>query len=329
MLGKKASPKIDEAVAKAVNYEISVADLAKRSERRAWIVASVSVVVSLILIGGYFYILPLKEKVPYLIMADAYTGTSSVSRVVEDVSDQRLSANEAINRSNITHFVLARESYDANMIQLRDWDTVLTMSSPTLATAYTALHAPTNPARPFAIYGRDRALRVKVLSIQLIPSLTPGAAPIGATVRFQRSIYNKQNGATTPLDSKIATLAFKYKPNLRMDDRYRVENPLGFQVFDYRVDNDYSDAPPAEVPATADATTGAAAPAPAASTAPPEGTLPPANAAAPPTEGAPAYAVPATAPAAPVATPNPPNAQPANAAPAAAGRPGSVNGVRR
>ncbi len=27
---------------------------------------------SLVLLGGYFYVLPLKEKVPYLVIADAY-----------------------------------------------------------------------------------------------------------------------------------------------------------------------------------------------------------------------------------------------------------------
>src|SRR3546814_21137107 len=37
---------------------------------------------------------------------------------------------------------------------------------------------------------------------------------------------------------------FAYKNNLKMDDRYRIENPLGFQVTGYRVDNDYSPASP-------------------------------------------------------------------------------------
>ena len=33
-----------------------------------------------------------------------------------------------------------------------------------------------------------------------------------------------------------------------MDDQSRIENPLGFQVASYRVDNDYGDAVPVEVP---------------------------------------------------------------------------------
>jgi type IV secretion system protein VirB8 len=50
------------------------------------------------------------------------------------------------------------------------------------------------------------------------------------------------------MDSEIATLTFVYKANLKMDDQYRIENPLGFQVTDYRVDADASVAPPEAVP---------------------------------------------------------------------------------
>lgn len=311
MLSKKQSPKIDEAVSKAVNYEIAVSDLARRSERRAWMVASASIVMSLILAGGYFYMLPLKEQVPYLVLADAYTGTSSLSRLTDDVVNRHISANEAINRSNITHFILARESYDVNMILLRDWTTVLTMAAPNVATGYTQLHSPQNPTSPYKTYGRDRAIRVKVLSIVLIPSDTPGMPPAGATVRFQRTVYNKQTGASVPLDSKIATMSFVYKPNLKMDDQNRVENPLGFQVTAYRVDSDYDTPAPVEVQGS-DTTAQPAASAPATDNQPLATAVPPGTDAAPavaspampqpsiPAEGVvpppPAYAAPAGAP---------------------------------
>ncbi len=313
MRNKKESPKIDAAVAKSVDFEITVADMARKSERRAWMVASASLLVSLILVGGYFYMLPLKEKVPYIVMADAYTGTSSVARITDDVINRRITASEAINRSNITHFILARESFDVAMVNLRDWATVLTMSAPNVAKVYTDMHSPNNPNAPFKIYGRERAVRVKILSIVLIGG-EDGTTPRGATVRFQRAVYTKASGKTVPLDSKIATMVFVYKPNLKMDDQYRVENPLGFQVTDYRVDNDYADTPPEEIPTTAaDAATdnasampGAAAPAAGSSAAAPSmnGPLPespiPVDGAAPPT---PASQQPVAAPTAPAPAP--------------------------
>ena len=136
MLKRTSSKKIDEAVAKSVNFEVTVADLAKRSERRAWWVAGSSLVMSLILAGGYFYMLPLKEKIPYMVMADAYTGTATVARLTDDFTNRQISTSEAINRSNVAHFVLARESFDVATMTLRDWGTVLVMSSPDVAQAF-------------------------------------------------------------------------------------------------------------------------------------------------------------------------------------------------
>jgi len=243
--------RVDEAVAQSVNFELTVADMARRSEKRAWWVASSAMAMSLVLLGGYLYVLPLKEKVPYLVIADAYTGTSTAARLTDDASLQRITTSEAINRSNIAHFVVAREAYDLALTNLRDWTTVLTMSSSQVAGGYTNLYSSQNPANPFKLYGKDRAIRVRILSITLIGGGGGSETPKGATVRFQRSVYDKQSGATQPLDSKIVTLAFTYKANLKMDEQQRIENPLGFQVTDYRVDTDYASSPPEEVPGSA------------------------------------------------------------------------------
>lgn len=78
---KTSSPDIDRAVAQGVSFELTLAERARKSERRAWLVAWSAIVMSLILAGGYFIFLPLKEKVPYLVMADPYTGTASVARL--------------------------------------------------------------------------------------------------------------------------------------------------------------------------------------------------------------------------------------------------------
>ena len=241
-----STAKVEELVSRSVDFELTVADIARRSERRAWWVAGSAVVMSLVLLGGYFYVLPHKEKVPYLVIADAYTGTSTAARLTDEVNLQRITTSEAINRSNVAHFILARESYDLALTNLRDWTTVLTMSSANVSGGYTNLYSSGNPANPYTLYGKDRAIRVRILSITLIGG-GGGEVPKGATVRFQRSVYNKQNGTSQPLDSKIVTMAFTYKANLKMDEQQRIENPLGFQVTDYRVDTDYASSPPEEV----------------------------------------------------------------------------------
>ena len=242
----KAAPAstVEHAIGRAVNFEITLADQARRSERRAWRVAGASCLVSLILAGGYFYFLPLKEKVPYLVMADAFTGTATVARLDGDWGKKDVTLSEAVNKSNVAHFVIARESYDIALMSVRDWTTVYTMSSPSVAAGYTSLHGKENPNRPYNTYGEKAAIRVKILSITLL--MDGDGRPNGATVRFQRTLYDKNTGRTAPLDSKIATLAFTYKANLAMDEKYRIENPLGFQVTNYRVDNDYAESPPVE-----------------------------------------------------------------------------------
>jgi type IV secretion system protein VirB8 len=259
MLKKKNSPKIDNVVSSSVNFEVTIADEARRSAKRAWMVASCSLVVSLCLIGGYFYILPLKEKVPYIVLADPYSGTSQLARLSDDLLNRQVTSSEAVNRSNIAHFILARESYDLALTNLRDWPTVMTMAAQNVATPYRALHSPANPNSPYKLYGTNKAIRVKILSIVLVGGGV-NATPKGATVRFQRTVYDKSTGGSVPLDSKIATMEFVYKSNLLMDDQSRVENPLGFQVTTYRVDNDYGTSVPGEVPQQGPA----AAPQPAA-----------------------------------------------------------------
>lgn len=246
---KSSSHRVDETVGKSVNFELTIADIAKRSERRAWWVAFSAIAMALILAGGYFFMLPLKQKVPYLVMADAYTGTSTVAQLTEDMSNRRISSSEAINRSNVAHFVMARESYDVAMLNLHDWATVQTMSSSEVKAAYTNLYSTQNPDSLYKTYGKDKAIRIKLLSIVLLGG-GPGVTPKGATVRFQRSLFDKLTGVTHPMDNKIATMAFTYKTNLEMDDQSRIENPLGFWVTDYRVDNDYASSAPDEIQGT-------------------------------------------------------------------------------
>lgn len=266
---KTSSPEIERAVAHGVSFELTLAERARKSERRAWMVAWSAILMSLILAGGYFLFLPLKEKVPYLVMADPYTGTASVARLSGNFQDRDVTTEEAINKSNVAQFVLARESYDSGLVGQRNWRTTLSMAGPAVAPAYIALHSESNPERPFRLYGSASSVRTRILSIVLIGG-GAGARPTGATVRFQRSLYDKGRGQAQPLDSRIATLEFTYNPDLRLSEEDRLLNPLGFRVTNYRVDDDFAAAtvperefpmPPAAAPVSAAATQQVAEPA--------------------------------------------------------------------
>jgi type IV secretion system protein VirB8 len=246
MFRKKAvTPNIENSISKAVNFEVTVADIAKRSERRAWFVAWSAILMSLILAGGYYYMLPLKEKVPYLVMADAYTGTSTVARLRDNFADNTITTAEAINKSNVAHFVMARESYDYNAIGERDWLTVFTMANSDVGAAYKAVHSSVNnPDQPYKLYGKQSSIRIKILTNDILPGSRIDGAKKIASVRFQRMLYDKNTGVSRPMDSRLATIEFVYKNNLDMNEQQRVINPLGFQVVAYRVVTDYSSSPP-------------------------------------------------------------------------------------
>ena len=248
MLGKKKdSPQIDNASAKGINFEVSIADIARRSEKRAWMIAWTCIFIVLVMLGGFAYILPLKKEVPYLIMADAFTGQATVATLKGDFSSKNsITQSEALNRSNVAQYIIARESFDVAQMNLRDWDLVNVMSGPDVRAGYGAIHAGNNPESPYKQYGKDRAIRVKILSIQLVKTGQGEGGRNSATVRFQRVLYDKKTGETKPIDSKIARLEYTYKANLEMDEKQRYNNPLGFQVTEYMVDNDFAASPPVE-----------------------------------------------------------------------------------
>ncbi|WP_057665891.1 virB8 family protein [Stenotrophomonas koreensis] len=232
-----------------MNYEVTVADLARRSQKRAWWVAGVSLAVTLILAGAIFMMLPLKEREPYLVVLDPVTGNAQVSRLVASAADGRLYADQAVARSNIHRFVVARESYDYDLMmtsQSGDWKLPFLMSTGSVSAEMRALWGQGNPANPSILYGKDRAVRIRILSIVL--ERVGGPRREGAaTVRFQRVLFDKKSGGSRVIDNKVAMIEFEYNPNLRLSDADRVQNPLGFQVKTYRVDNDAALTTPGEV----------------------------------------------------------------------------------
>ena len=57
---KKDTEKIEHVARQSRNFEVSLADLARKSERRAWWVAAASLLVTILLVAGYIGLVPLK-----------------------------------------------------------------------------------------------------------------------------------------------------------------------------------------------------------------------------------------------------------------------------
>lgn len=239
MFGKnrKDTPNVQKAVAVAASFEVTIGELARKSERRAWFVAFGSMLMSLALAGGYYFMLPLKEKIPYVVMADPFSGTASVAALRDDPFYQSTVASETLARANVANYVTARESFDADLLKHRDWAQVNVMSNGEQQKAFAAILAETNPSSPAKFVRANQTIRVQISSIT---SIFDAGRVVGATVRIQRNLFDRTSGALQPIDRRLITLAFSYVPNLQLDENLRWLNPLGFVVTQYRSDPDLS-----------------------------------------------------------------------------------------
>ncbi|MGS5087440.1 virB8 family protein [Hydrogenophaga sp. A37] len=230
----------EQVLKKSMDFESNVVDMVKRSERRAWIVAISSMVLTLLLAAGVAYMLPLKEKVPYLVTVDLKRSTSTVSPLRDNVAATGIYASEALNRSQVARFVMAREGYDYDTINEHDWEYVAAMSNDQVKGLFVQQFDGT-PASPEKKWGRNFAIRVKINSI-VFNGLDEerGARPTGATVRFEKWKFDKTTGRSEYLSSHVGTMSYEYKNNLKMSDNLRLRNPLGFQVTSFRVDDEFN-----------------------------------------------------------------------------------------
>jgi type IV secretion system protein VirB8 len=232
---KTVSKKVSEVVSRSVNFEATHEFLIRRSERRAWIVAGFLGLLLVILAGGYVALLPLKEKVPYLVTANPYTGASYVTRLPNHADGElTVPSSEAIAKANIASFVIARESYDWNLFDKRDGLVMYAMTSGEVQRQWLDLFADQSRS-PDVIYGQAKVARAVIKSIILTNPDRSGAYT-GATVNFDRIVYERATGTRVSGESYIATLSFKFSNALKMSEELRLQNPLGFQVTSYRLD---------------------------------------------------------------------------------------------
>lgn len=192
-----------------------------RSRKAAW---NVSKFLGLIAIGGIAAgVAGLWRDAPPPLILRVDNATGAVDTVTA-MRVHETSYGEVVDQYWLNQYVLNRESYDYNTVQL-NYDTTALLSSPPMQQEYGKLFE--GPG------ARDAVFANKVRIVVSIRSIQPNNRG-QATVRFTtREIAS--NGQAPIVRNMIATIGYTYV-NAPMSTQDRRINPLGFQVTSYRVD---------------------------------------------------------------------------------------------
>ena len=248
-----------DATARAIRanraWELDRSLMLQRSERRAWIVAGVSIALGALGVLAVAVQGPLRQVVGVPIVVDRLTGETTVQ---QRLSVETVPPQESLDKHNLAVFVRAREGYAWWWLQ-RDFDQVARMAVPAV----------------FAEYGRlfdgDAALhkrlagseewRIQIVGVRLAPTGRRGNRG-EATVTYDKVVRQVERNLPEATTRHVASLVYDYQPRVLLKERDRLENPLGFVVTAYRSDPEINTPGKPAVPSSPGlSTTGANAPA--------------------------------------------------------------------
>ncbi|MDR1709139.1 MAG: virB8 family protein [Candidatus Accumulibacter sp.] len=209
--------------AKALDWEARRIEIIEKSERRAWTVAFAALVVTALSWAAIALMMPLKEKIPYVIRVDNATG---VPDIVTTMQDKRIAYDDVMDKYWVSMFVRARETYDWYTLQ-KDYDTVGLLASPAVGKEYAALFA--GPEALDKKLGKAHRITVEIAAV------VPDGNGI-ATARLVKTAARTDETGSKHVSKWIATLKYEYRNPSRMKESDRLVNPFGFQVLSYRID---------------------------------------------------------------------------------------------
>lgn len=193
------------------------------SRRTAWLVALGASVISLASIGGMLGVIAAHRSPPPPAVFTVDRSTGQVD-VVTQLATSSIKTEWATDKQYINTYVLSREGYDYNSLQLF-YDTTGLMSSENVQKEYYAMFAGKEGRQ--AKLGDGAVIDVSIKSIVEGPDSS-------ATVRFTTTTRLRNGNVIGPANF-IATLAYHYV-GAPMAEKDRRIDALGFQITSYRVD---------------------------------------------------------------------------------------------
>jgi type IV secretion system protein VirB8 len=221
MLDKEAKRLIQENK----NFEKSKAAWRKQLTKAACIVAAVAVVLNIVQGIGFVVLLPLKTVETVVLMVDRISGTAEVQ---QPESEARTTFGEEVDKYFISDYVVARESYDWDLMQF-NYDKVKAFSmvnGSTFAEWDTFIKSPKSPLAKLA----DKAKVVVEITSRNIDTKTSTAV-----IRYSKTIIGADGkpSALIPVTYYVATISYGY-PNPKLKPQERRLNPLGMKINSFR-----------------------------------------------------------------------------------------------
>ncbi len=216
----------NEINSNALNFEASVRYLIEKSNQRAWLVAFISMAISIISIVAVVFLTPLKTTEPYVIRVDNTTGMVDI---ITSLQEEQISSIEALDKYFISQYIKAREGYYYKFLN-QDYLLTQLMSDENVANDYRAIYAGANALDQ--IYKDNVEVSVKILSIVLGNSN-------GVKTSTIRALINKKDSVTKSIkqSTKVITLSYDFL-QAKTSEENRILNPLGFKVTNYRIDEE-------------------------------------------------------------------------------------------
>lgn len=195
----------------------------KRSRTFAWLLTGASFLVATASLFALVMLMPLKQFEPYMVEVDKATGYLEIARALKPGD---LSQNEAVTAANIVRYIRARETYDPKQLKY-NFDLAQLLSAGQAAADLHDEFSPGNPSSRDKVYGTGTQIAVSVKSLSFLNKKT-------ATVRFST---DEMRDNSINRQHWVAVVKFRYT-SAPLKNEYRFDNPLGFQVVEYRRDQE-------------------------------------------------------------------------------------------
>ncbi len=199
-------------------------------ERNRWFVAAVAAgLVAASALAALAMLLPLEKLVPLAVTVDSRTGL--VTAVEYGRTAKELTQKEAIQRSDVAKYVVARETYDP-LDLATNAKLVRVMSDATVLRQYEEDGSQYSDVSPMKRYGAKVRRRIEVSTVLPLPGSEN-------TYQVRYVAVEETLGAQAAAMEKayIATVRFRYSDR-PLSNEDRILNPLNFRTVAYRVDRE-------------------------------------------------------------------------------------------